>query len=688
MTAAIPGTVRLMAVLVIASVAVGAQGPTAPKFRHERAVELTSGHAHRLDIDATLLTGSQPFAVTGSDERRIATGGLDDLRLYDASGLEVPYLLVPPPVAGASWQPARALPVAQTEKTSGFEADLGEPVPVDAIRVSGIRAPFLKRLVLEGSGDRERWTMLVPEGTLFDLPAERLEQLTLGFIPGPYRYLRVTWDDTHSGRVDLPATVAARRVPEPLPPAPPLRAQLLFERRPSEPGVSRFRVRLPAARLPIVQLDLTVGGGHLRRDARVSEARLDGDQATYHSIGSATLRRVVRDGISADALRIPIAPPREALLELVVDDGDNPPLDLRAVTAVFAELPWIYVEHEPGTLTARYGDPRLPAPQYDLEAARPGVAAAHTSQGRLGEVRPVAPVPGDDQGLPMPETGTVLESRNFKYSRKIPAGSGLVAVPLDAAVLSHSGALRSRFADVRVLDDRGRQVPYLVECRNEPIAIDVRVEARNLPASLARWQEGRSPYIVQLPYQRLPGARLVLHTRARIFRRGVTFGVLLPPSERHRQWQLNVLSSTMWQHANEAAPARGLVVDLPESRGGDIVFTVDEGDNQPLPIEKAALLLPSYALRFYRPADRPLRLVYGREDLGAPTYDLALLAPRVMGSVAQEVYPEREEPAGGAAAVATIVSPPVFWASLGLAVVVLLGLIVRLVRREEGAASV
>lgn len=678
---------RLGVAFALLTVAVAAQEPKAPKFRHERSVEAPAGGPHRLAVDVTLLAGGKPFEVAGADGRWIATGGLDDFRLYNAAGQEVPYLLVPPPVSEATWEGARILPVAQTEKTSGFEADLGEVLAADAIRVSGIRAPFLKRLKLEGSGDRAHWTLLAGEGTLFDLPAERLQQTTMAFAPGPYRFLRVTWDDTHSGRVDAPASVEARRVPQPIAPAPVLRAPLVFERRPSEPGVSRFRIQLPEARLPIVELELGVGGGHLLRVARVSEARLTGEQVRYGAIGSATLRRVVRDGVAADALRIPIAPPQEAQLELMVDDGDNPPLDLRSVTAIFAELPWIYFEHEAGTLAARYGDAALVAPRYDLEAARPAVTAAQTTEARWGEPRSVTSTADDAPALPMPETGTALQPEGFKYSRAIPAGAGLVAVPLDAAVLAHSGAGSTSFADVRVLDPGGRQVPYLVERRDEPISIDVRLVQRDLPAPINERQKGRTTYVVELPYRRLPGGRLVLQTRARVFTRGVTLAMLTPPTERRRHPQLSQLASLLWQHSNQEAPARGLVFNLPDTRSGDVVVIVDEGDNQALPIEKATLLLPSYAIRLYRPAGQPLRLVYGRDDLSAPRYDLALLAPRVMGSRAEEIYAAAEEPARASSATAAIVPPRVFWASLALAVVVLLGLIVRLVRREEGAAS-
>ena len=49
---------------------------------------------------------------------------LADLRLFDAGGREVAHLLVNAPAPAASWTSGTILPVAATEKTSGFEVDL------------------------------------------------------------------------------------------------------------------------------------------------------------------------------------------------------------------------------------------------------------------------------------------------------------------------------------------------------------------------------------------------------------------------------------------------------------------------------------------------------------------------------------------------------------------------------------
>ena len=259
-----------------------------------------------------LLAGAAPFRTAirqgqGTGATTIAVGdGLRDLRLYDAAGAEVGYILLGTPPAAPVYTSALTLPVApvdtDTVKTSGFEADLGEPMIVDRFRVEGVERPFLKRVRLEGSGDRQRWTLLVGEGTLFDLPDEQLQQVELRFTPGAYRYLRLTWDDRSSARVTRTPDVSAGRVPAVHPP-PPLTTPLTFERRASEPGRSRFRVRLPAGRLPIVALDLDAGGGHILREARIFQAQLSASRSRRRprrsSISRSTMATIPRSSCAA-----------------------------------------------------------------------------------------------------------------------------------------------------------------------------------------------------------------------------------------------------------------------------------------------------------------------------------------------------------------------------------------------------
>ena len=649
---------------VVAWAAIAAQTPGG--FRVERPIVTMGTGPYRLAVDVPLLAG--------------ATEGATDLRLFDASNREVPFLFVRPAQATATWQRGALLAIAPegtaTRKTSGFEVDLGEAARVDRLRVRGLPPGFLKRVVLEGSGDRSRWTLLAGEGTLFDLPDAQLQQLELPFAPGMYRYLRVIWDDSSSGRLPMPAAAEARRVIRNAPPAP-LRAPVALERRPSEPGRSRYLVRLPGPRLPIVGLVLDVSADRVLREAEVSESRLSGGEAVPVALGRATLRRSVVGTVAASDLRIPIGAPSEPVVNLTIEDNDNPPLAVNGITAEFAEQPWIYFEVGGGPIVARYGSANRRMPLYDLEAVRGSLQIDDVAEARWGEPNIVA-APEERATAPLPVEGSPIDMSLFRHVRDLPAGdAGLVALPLDAAVLAESGRPGKSFADVRIIDSTGRQVPYLVERRSEPLALSVTLEpasSNTVDTSSGR----RTVYRLRLPFAQLPSARLVLTTEARVFDRGVQIGIERPPDRRRRETWLDWVAGSRWLHADRDRPAPPLQLTFGPVDATELLVVVDEGDNRALPLGPAQLLLPSYRLRFFRAADTPLKLAYGRDDLSPPRYDLALLAPQVLGVAATEISAGAATPTA-AAATTPLVSPLVFWSVLSVAVVVLIGFVVKLI---------
>jgi len=454
---------------------------------------------------------------------------------------------------------------------------------------------------------------------------------------------------------------------------------VIVERRPSEPGRSRFHLRLPGARLPIVALDLDVAPGHVMRDAEVYEARLTGAEAAPALIGRGTLKRVEQESITAEALRVHIQQPVEPELDLVVDDGNNPPLDLRGVTARFAELPWIYFESK-GTVLARYGSSTLPQPRYDLEAIRPSLRIEQVPEAQWGEpqTRTAGNAQTSDAGLPT--TGASIEAAKFKYLRDIPAGEpGMVALRLDEAVLAHSRGIVSRFADVRVIGDDGRQVPYLVERSSEPLSVDIMLERLDpVPAAL-RTKPNETVYGIAWPHERLSAARLVLTTNTRVFRRRVNVATERPADRLRRDPWIEMLASAEWVNANQETAAPALTLPLPDTQASRLLVMVDEGDNSVLRISSGRLLFPRYRLRFFRDTEATLRLAYGQPELITPSYDLALLAPRLLGVSASEVAAGDERGDSNTPA-ASLLPPQVFWAIVTGAVLVLVFLIVRLVR--------
>ena len=280
--------------------------------------------------------------------------------------------------------------------------------------------------------------------------------------------------------------------------------------------------------------------------------------------------------------------------------------------------------------------------------------------------------------------GSPLTADTFRVRRAVPSGDpGLVALVVDVSMLAESQGPAGQFGDVRILETGGVQVPYLVERRDEPLVVDLNLQpfkpaSRDLQSESGR---NRSVYVLRLPYERLPSMRLELETTARVFQRAIRIGVERKPDRHRRDPWFEELASTTWEHANENVPARPLNLKLPPPQGTELLVVVDERDNAALPISAARVLLPSYRLRFYH-TGRPLQLLYGRDDLPAPQYDLALLEQQVMSAEAREITATPRDDLEAAKTVKTI-PESYFWAGLGIAVVILLALIARLVIRAS-----
>ena len=642
---------RCLALFFVATVAFAAP-------RVERTITPGAKGPNRLDVDVALLGAARPR-------------DLNDLRLRDAAGNEVPYLLIAPPERAPVWKSSAILPVASTKTSSGFEADLGTTADVDRVEIAGVAAPFLKRLRLEGGGDREHWNVLAAEATVFDLPEEKLKSLEVPFAHGEYRYLRVTWDDRNSARVQSVGTARARVYDSGATP-PPVDIAVPYRVLASERGRSRYRLTLPGPHLPIAAIELQVSNANVDRAASVSEPRLSGNTVAPVPLGSSTLRHAESDGAVAADTSIPITFPEGPDLDLAVDNGNNPPLSIVRIVARLAPQPWIYFESADGApITATYGVPTLQAPHYDLEASRRGIASASAAQAAWSSANLTVRMATASDGVPM--TGAPVEQKDFRYSRTLGAmPRGLTSLVLDAHVLAHSDALN----DVRLTDSKGNQIPYLVERRDSPLAIRLSVPGHENAGG------NKSLYRLSLPYDSLPyGAQIVIRTDARVFSRRV---ILRKSADESHGRDAQLLEVTTWQSSDPDSDPPPLTFGAPQRSAHALELEIDEGDNAPLPIASAELLLPSYALRFVNPGSA-LTLLYGNPMVSAPRYDLALLAPRLFGQSSHEVTLAAAEPADTAGT--TSRERKIFWIVIAAAAVVLLLTLTRLLRGVSAAAS-
>jgi hypothetical protein len=218
--------------------------------------------------------------------------------------------------------------------------------------------------------------------------------------------------------------------------------------------------------------------------------------------------------------------------------------------------------------------------------------------------------------LPDVPAGAPVDRSEFQYAR--PLGTiprGVVSLTLDAHALSRSHELR----DVRIVDAKSNQIPYLVAPLQSPTVVPL-----NVPLST---REGKqSVYRIALPFESLPsGTELELTTSAQVFERDV---VLRRPLDESRGREPQVIDRLHWM----STPT--LRTSLASGRSIEIV--VDEGDNAALPIVSAKLLLPAFALRFVSPG-LPLTLLYGNPSIDSPRYDLALISSQILGQPARAI---------------------------------------------------
>ena len=647
--------------------------PSAPRL--QRRIQVTKAGPQILAVDLELLAGTQ--------------SSLADLRLFDEASREVMYLLVPPRTQEPTWHASSAiLPTVSGKGESGFEIDLGESLPIDRLRLSGLATPWMKRLRVEASGDHRRYNLLVPDGTLFDLPDEGLRQVELDFAPGEYRHVRVVWDDRSSSAIGLPETVSVRltgskKVPVSWFTSVPWLTSVPFESRHSRAPLSQWRIRLPGKGLPIIAVEVETKQAPLSRTVRVSESRLEGGRLESRGLGTATLRRTLRSGLVAADLRIPIEHPEGNELILTVDDGNNAPLVIERVLVALDRQPSLYFEaRQPGTFVMHYGKQNAEAPRYDLEAERENVTEREIARAEWAGPAEVldraTPSPPNPQSNVVWAHGSAVDKSRFAYSRAIEGNAaGMLSVRLDPAVLAHSTDL----GDLRILDVALRQVPYLVERESEPLIVDLLAQPTTNDSRPKALDARFSIYQVQLPFPTLPSGRLVLTTNHRVFRRELSVYVERP-AHREKAPSLHEVVRATWVHADPNQTAVPIELVLPAGTDPHLLLAIDDGDNDRLPLASARLYLPAHSLRCFRQRDETLQLFYGDPSLVAPSYDLALLAGELRELPTNEASLEPEVASARVAAKPNSLTKW-FWGVLVLTVLSLIGLIVRLVRKGE-----
>jgi len=653
----------------------------------------------------------RPVGVVGSGEllalplspevQGRAQPGLSDLRLVNADGQELPYVVdrIVTRVSASSWSGGL---VDKRREVSGpredergettFLADLGEPRSFDTVVLQVPAQDFAKRVRIEASADRREWTLLDADAGIFDgVWGGRVHHTTLSLrAPTTARFLRLAVGDRRgSPPVDITGvTVSALR-----------QAQGDEWRQPvalrGVPGARPSRYRLEA-RLPLEALELDCDDPAFSRRVRLLETTERAGRPEEKLLGEATLYRLrlPEPGLVGEerVLRLAAAAARGELV-LEVDDADSPPLrNPRAVASGAAVR--IVFPATPGPLVLYYGNEATRGPLYDLEALKAQVRfASGLGAATLGDetenpsYRRPEPIPFVALRGTMVELGRWQAFRRFRITGA-PDICALTLSPPDLALA------RGDFADVRLVAEDGAQVPYLLEAGpHGAVALEVETQ----PAR----QAGRgvwSPYRLRVPgpaagrSQGLSLSALELTIVDAFFDRPAR---LVAPTQPGAIAERTLYSGTLSRRP-KAERGRGgelvpVVIPLDGSRLAELTLEISDGDNARLTLAGAMGRVPLPRLVFKADVGS-YRLLLGNPEATAPRYDLLSLRQEVLAYSARPVEPSPVEPNPAfrrSAADYFRATPPtaLLWGALVVAVAALLFVTARVLRSPPPPAG-
>ncbi len=628
----------------------------------------------------------QPFKVPASglvklglpiETLDIARPALEDLRLYDDAGNEVPYRIERPVPVVKVVQNTKSFHVSLTSSNTVIVVETGLAQPLDDIVLETPAGSFIKPVRVEGSTDLKRWQVLEQGQPIFRQP-DGASRVHVSFPAGSWPWLRLTVDDQRSP--PIPFTGARIRVAVKEPALTEWMPVTIAERD-ENPGATRLALNLGAANLNLTAVQVETAEPLFTRHVTLAVPQVSQDAVQEQTIGQGVIYRMAVEGLPAsENLLVPLeSPVRSRELLLFIHNQDSPPLPITAVRVERRPVYLVFLARQGGIFHLLTGNNQCPAPHYDLDALDMNLKSVAVSPVNFSS-------PADNPDYRAPEvlpgiagTGAALDVSAWKYREPVKiTRAGAQQLELDPDVLAHA---QPGFQDLRLVHG-SNQVPYILERTSISRSLAPTVTATNdvKDPRLSRW-------ILRLPLAGLPITRLSCTTETPLFQREMTLYEELT-DERGEKYRHD-LGRASWQQT--PGPRRGdffLTLNSPP-QSDTLLLETHNGDNPPIALDRVQLFYSATRLLFKAGSDDDLFLYYGNPRANAPDYDLSLVAGQLLSAdkaiasagagqqLLKSSWREHRIPGRGGV---------VFWGMLALVVVVLLAIISRLLPKSPPPA--
>jgi len=655
---------RSFCVLVALTIVADAQTSLAfdpNEWRNTQTVEVPAKGLVRVSVPATTLDAAQP--------------GLEDLRIVDSTGNQVPYLIERLlPDSESTIRPTEFRSTIENGATR-LNLKTGTGAPISGVSLETPATQFMKAADVEGSNDGRTWTKLAGGDSLFQLP-NGATKLRVSVPEGAWQFLRITVDELgsppvpftgaqlHKARTNAPAEAVA----------------VTIKSRDESPGITRLALDLGAANLTLGSLRIESNEPVFTRPVTLAVPEVSDDGIRERNINDAVIYRVNVKGKNEAHLEIPLElqiQTRELLV--LIRNEDSPPISIDAVRADRRLVRLTFFANQPGQYSLLSGNTQSAAPRYDLSAL----------SGKLNNVAAIDVVPSalaPNPNYKPPEalatvtlSGAKIDVAKWKFRKLLPlTQNGVQQAELDPELQARS---QPDQRDIRIV--RGEfQLPFILQRTSLSRPINLNAAAANNPKkpALSRWS-------VKLPQPGMPITRLVCTSPSPLFHRQMRVWEEVS-DERGDKFSAELGSGTWDQTPN--SPRRELVIELNARPQSDALFLeTDNGDNPAIELRDFRGYYPVTRVVVKATPDpaQPVWLYYGNPDATAPRYDLTLVASELLKAQRSTVTTGAEENLSPKPSVVsqtlTGSTRYIFWGALALVVIVLLAIMSRFLPKQQ-----
>ena len=603
-----------------------------------------------------------------------ARPALEDLRLFDDAGNEVPYLIERPAPVPKTVQAAKSFQVSLNENSTVITLETGLAQPLDGVTLESPAMSFIKAVRVESSEDGRRWQILAQGRPIFR-QSHGASQLRISFPECVSAWLRLTVDDQRSQPIPFTGALVHAASGRP---APAEWISAAITERDENPGETRLALGLGAANLSIASVQIETTEPLFMRQVSIAVPEISEDSIRERIIGQGAVYRVAVEGQApSENLSVPLENRvRSRELFLLIKNGDSPPLPVSVVRLERRPVYLVFLARQPGPYHLLTGNAHCAAPRYDLAALGMNLKGVAVSPIQIPppsdnpDFSPLEVLPG------LEPAGAALDVSEWKYRKPVKISSGgAQQIELDLDVLAHG---QPGFADLRVLHG-SNQVPCIIQNTSISRVLTPAVTSTNAPGNpkLSRW-------IIKLPCAGLPLTRLACVARTPLFERSPSLYEQL--TDARGDAYRRTLGGATWTQTPERQ-SKEFVLTLEGVLQGDTLFLETEnGDNPPVALEKFQMFYPATRILFKAKSDDELFLYYGNPRVAPPRYDLSLVADQLLAAGKNVASLSAEEQLKKSSWNENHMSGRggvCFWGILAMVVVVLLLIISRLLPKSQ-----